>query len=122
MSTDRAKLDSAFLPSVASILSRLQRTTEARGNHMLAYLIDLARAEAEEQMRCDLQDAMFRSEVLTTSSTHTWRAGTNAADFPAVDFSGPDMSDPTFAELHSEAAEPAGSERDRASPAQAEAA
>ena len=75
MSTDKAQRDSAFLPSIANILSRLQKTSEEEGHSMLAYLIDLARAEAEEQIRCNLQDAMFRTEILATSSTHSWRNG-----------------------------------------------
>ena len=112
MSTEGVKPDSAFLPSMASILARLQRTSEARGNHMLAYLIDLARAEAEEQMRCDLQDAMFRSEVLTTSSTHSWRAGAGAAMGPDHNLSFSDLGDLNFAAP--EPAEPAGDRTARA--------
>ena len=86
MSTDKAQRDSAFLPSIANILSRLQKTSEEEGHSMLAYLIDLARAEAEEQIRCDLQDAMFRTEILTTSSTHSWRKGAQTAELDLSEF------------------------------------
>ena len=86
MSTDSAQRDSAFLPSIANILSRLQKTSEEEGHSMLAYLIDLARAEAEEQIRCDLQDAMFRSEILGTSSAHSWRKGAQIADLDLTEF------------------------------------
>ena len=99
MSTDRAQRDSAFLPSIANILSRLQKTSEEEGHSMLAYLIDLARAEAEEQIRCNLQDAMFRTEILATSSTHSWRA--EAAE-PQI--SELDLSEFDFFELSKKAA------------------
>ena len=87
MSTDKAQRDSAFLPSIANILSRLQKTSEEEGHSMLAYLIDLARAEAEEQIRCNLQDAMFRTEVLAKSSTHSWRAGAAEPQISELDLS-----------------------------------
>ena len=87
MSTDRAQRDSAFLPSIANILSRLQKTSEEEGHSMLAYLIDLARTEAEEQIRCNLQDAMFRTEILATSSTHSWRAGAAEPQISELDLS-----------------------------------
>jgi hypothetical protein len=99
VSIDKAQRDSAFLPSIANILSRLQKTSEEEGHAMLAYLIDMARAEAEEQMRCDLQDAMFRTEVLATSSSHSWRAG--AAE-PRI--SELDLSEFDFFELSKKAA------------------
>lgn len=99
MSTEKAQRDSAFLPSVANILSRLQKTSEEEGHSMLAYLIDLARAEAEEQIRCNLQDAMFRSELLGKSSTHSWRNGTaEPQDSPL------DLSEFDFFELGKKAA------------------
>lgn len=122
MSTQGATPDSAFLPSIASILARLQRTSEARGNHMLAYLIDLARAEAEEQMRCDLQDAMFRSEVLTTSSAHTWRAGAAVPGRPDHELFFPDPGDFDFAEADTMASDDAQPGRGEADPAPAKAA
>lgn len=93
MSTDQAQRDSAFLPSIAKILSRLQKTSEEEGHAMLAYLIDLARAEAEEQMRCDLQDAMFRTEILATSSAHSWRAVAAEPQNSELDFSEFDFFD-----------------------------
>jgi hypothetical protein len=93
VSTDRAQRDSAFLPSIAGILSRLQRTSEELGHPMLAYLIDMARAEAEEQMRCDLQDATFRAEVLATSSVHSWRDGAAIPQLAELDLSEFDFFD-----------------------------
>ena len=63
-----------FLPAVIGILDRLQATTAERGRPMLAFLLDLAKAEAEDELRTDTMEGDFRSALKETSSVASWKA------------------------------------------------
>ena len=73
------KSDDDFLPEVIGILGRLQATSTEHGSPMLAFLLDLARAEAEDEMRTAHLEEGLRSALKETSSAATWRAGARAA-------------------------------------------
>ena len=68
------KSDDNFLPAVIGILGRLQATTAQHGSPMLAFLLDLARAEAEDELRTASLEEDLRSALKETSSAGTWRA------------------------------------------------
>ena len=51
-----------FLPKVIGILERLSATSSERGAANLAFLIDLAKTEAEDELRT----AKARAEIRTT--------------------------------------------------------
>ena len=68
------KSDDNFLPAVIGILGRLQVTTAQHGSPMLAFLLDLAKAEAEDELRTANMEEDLRSALRATSSAATWRA------------------------------------------------
>ena len=68
------KSDDDFLPAVIGILDRLQVTTAQHGRPMLAFLLDLAKAEAEDELRTDSLEQELRSALKQTSSTASWRS------------------------------------------------
>ena len=68
------KSDDDFLPAVIGILDRLQVTTAQHGRPMLAFLLDLAKAEAEDELRTDSLELELRSALKQTSSTASWRS------------------------------------------------
>jgi hypothetical protein len=74
--------DDDFLPAVIGILARLQATTEEHGRPMLAFLLDLAKAEAEDELRTAHMEDDLRSALKETSSIATWKAA-NRPDLPA---------------------------------------
>lgn len=69
------KNDEDFLPAVIGILGRLQVTSAQHGSPMLAFLLDLAKAEAEDELRTAHLEEDLRSALKATSSAATWRAG-----------------------------------------------
>jgi hypothetical protein len=72
------KSDPEFLPTMVGILKRLQITSEERGFLMIACFLDLARAEAEEELKHIGERAALAALIEETSSRTTWRAGTQA--------------------------------------------
>ena len=70
-----AKNDDDFLPAVIGILDRLQATTVEHGRPMLAFLLDLAKAEAEDELRTAHIEDDLRSTLKQTSSVASWKAG-----------------------------------------------
>jgi hypothetical protein len=72
------KSDPEFLPTMVGILKRLQMTSEERGFQMIACFLDLARAEAEEELKHIGERAALAALMVETSSRTTWRAGAEA--------------------------------------------
>jgi hypothetical protein len=68
------KTDDDFLPAVIGILGRLQVTTAQHGRPMLAFLLDLAKAEAEDELRTANMEQELRSALKETSSAASWKS------------------------------------------------
>ena len=68
------KSEDDFLPAVIGILGRLQVTTAQHGRPMLAFLLDLAKAEAEDELRTANMEQELRSALKQTSSAGSWRS------------------------------------------------
>lgn len=62
------KPDDHYLPTLISILERLQAKTSERGESMLSFLLDLAKAEAQDELTTMQAEAGFRSRLRQTSS------------------------------------------------------
>jgi hypothetical protein len=82
LSSEMPKSDDDFLPAVIGILGRLQATTAEHGRPMLAFLLDLAKAEAEDELRTAHMEDDLRSALKETSSIATWKAA-NGSELPA---------------------------------------
>jgi hypothetical protein len=65
-----------FLPTAIGILTRLQAITVQRGRTNLAFLLDLARTEAEDELRYDRAEAELKS---TLSRRRAAQTGGNSA-------------------------------------------
>jgi hypothetical protein len=63
---------SEFLPSVIGILQELHATSSERGQTMLAFLLDLARTEAEDELRQAGLEAGIKSTLRETSTVGAW--------------------------------------------------
>ena len=57
-----------FLPNVIALLRRLQEQSVEQNESMLAFLLDLARTEAEDRLRQDGLDAEMRLALQATST------------------------------------------------------
>jgi hypothetical protein len=57
-----------FLPSVIAVLQRLHDESAERNESMLAFLLDLARTEAEDRLRQAGLDEDLRSTLRATST------------------------------------------------------
>lgn len=80
------KDDPEFLPTMVGILKRLQITSEERGFQMIACFLDLARAEAAEELKHQRERAALAALMEETSSRRTWRDGAcDAAPRPTAE-------------------------------------
>ena len=61
--------DSDFLRMVIQAVRRLQETCAERGHPLLASLLDIARAEAEDELRTDAQNVQLLSKIEQPDST-----------------------------------------------------
>jgi hypothetical protein len=67
------KNEAEYLPVLIGILDRLCATTNDRGEHMIAYLLDLARAEAKDRLRHAGELSELETKLKETSSRTSWR-------------------------------------------------
>jgi hypothetical protein len=72
-----AEREDDFLPTAIGILTRLQAITVQRGRSNLAFLLDLARTEAEDELRHDKAEAELKTTLRQTSCA----TGGNPAGF-----------------------------------------
>ena len=63
-----AQAPAEFLPTVIAILQRLQDESAERQETMLAFLLDLARTEAEDRLRQAGLDSDMRTALRNTST------------------------------------------------------
>jgi hypothetical protein len=68
-----ARREADFLPALIGILDRLCTTTSDRGEHMIAYFLDLARAEAADKLRHAGELRELETKLKQTSSRTSWR-------------------------------------------------
>jgi hypothetical protein len=61
--------DADFLRVVIQAVRRLQETCAERGHPLLASLLDIARAEAEDDLRTDAQNVQLLSRIQQRDST-----------------------------------------------------
>jgi hypothetical protein len=69
-----------FLPAMIGILERLQNTSQAHGETLLASILAIAKVEAEDALRHANAVAALAARREETSSAHSWRAESAAAD------------------------------------------
>jgi hypothetical protein len=65
--------DDDFLPALIGILERLHAKSAERGDSMLAFLLGLAKTEAEDELKCQAAQADRRTALRDTSSQTSWR-------------------------------------------------
>ena len=65
--------DENFLPTLIGILEKLHAKSAERGDSMLTFLLGLAKTEAEDELKCEAEEARRRALLRDTSSAKTWR-------------------------------------------------
>lgn len=61
-----------FLPTVIGILEQLHAKSSARGAAMLTFLLDLARTEAEDELKTAIAEANLRSAYRVGGANPAW--------------------------------------------------
>ena len=68
-----ASQDDNFLPGIINILERLHTKTAERGDSMLPFLLNLAKTEAEDELKSQEAQRQRQAALEDTSSQKTWR-------------------------------------------------
>lgn len=64
--------DDNFLPTMIGILEQLHEKSHARGSAMLSFLLDLARTEAEDELKTLVAEAELRSAYRVGGAAPAW--------------------------------------------------
>jgi hypothetical protein len=65
--------DDNFLPALIGILERLHARSAERGDSLLAFLLGLAKTEAEDRLKSEAEEADRRAAFRANSADKTWR-------------------------------------------------
>lgn len=66
------KPDGSFLPTIIGILEGLRARSVEQGAANLAFLLDLAKAEAQDELRHADLEARLRTKLKETSTVGAW--------------------------------------------------